>query len=335
MTKSPESLPVGNYPEEETYKRGQITIVKGSPEWLAASQSVDFTIACYDKRTGGFGEGPDWLPTIFSTNKALEHLWWSHFGLDIEDAMSRFENTHGKNAFSKTVEFVSDNFHPQIEEKDGKETVVGGFLDPNDEVKQIDIITAHKALEALFFLEKLIGVRDAIATFEAEHPPALRIILNFVNNRWVQINKNKGGFNQRADSATPDVWGTHSALEIIALSTVHHPRRNPEEAAKWVKIIRERTPQFFEFLKDVESSYGGGYGFGKESPPNVLSMNQVLQIVDRLFFFNHPDPDNPDNLKDRQAFIQTHNFASQIERITDTIMACYDPATGGFKGYPV
>jgi len=333
MANRPEDQPTGDYARETASGKGFVGITKDDPLWQNASRSMDFIAECYDKDTGGFNQLPGYIPTIAATRQALESLWWAHAELEITDAIPRLKQRHGENALEKTAQFISSKFQSQTEYKDGQPIEAGGFLDENDGVNRLTTPTTHEGLDVLFSLDRLVGQSGAIAKFEAEHPRAFTQMLNMVGNRWVQADGSNGAFSSVADAPRPDIWGTHSALEIIMLSTVHRFETNPDETRKWVRDVQQKTPQIFGYLRSAEIP-NGGFGFVPDSRvQNILSVNQVAKIADRLFFFNHPT--ESEDFQAKRAFFAQHNFLKTIEDMSSSLDSFMDKETGLAIGFTI
>lgn len=331
MAQRPEDQPRGDYNKEVASHSGFTPIAKGEPLWRDLSRSIGFIITCYDRETGGFAQVPSGRPTILGTRMALHSLWWAHAGLAIDDAIPRFKEVHGEDAFKKTAVFVVSNFRSEQTDRNGEVVQIAGFIDPNDGVDRLGLATTYEGLQALFSLDRMMGLEGTLEGFETAHPGGLSKILNLVENNWVQIDEKTGAFTQGAHFPRPDIWGTHAALEIIALASVHRFEKAPDETRAWVLRVKQLTPQIFNYLRSVEYP-DGGFGFVPQSGiPNILSLNQVTEIVDRLFFFNHPGEE--DDCEARQAFLTQYKFRSSMDGILHYTLSMQDPSTGAFAGY--
>lgn len=333
MAQHPEDQPHGDYKREVASNSGFIPVAKGEPLWRDVSRAIGFIIDCYDKKTGGFAQVPSGRPTILGTRMALESLWWAHAGLAIDDAIPRFKEAHGGDAFKKTAIFVVSNFQSGQTERNGKAVQIAGFIDPNDGVNRLGLATTHEGLQSLFSLERMIGLEGTLEGFETAYSRGFSEVLNLVENNWVQIDEQTGAFTQGAHFQRPDIWGTHAALEIITLASVYRFEKAPDETRTWVLRVKQLTPQIFNYLRSIEYP-DGGFGFVPESGlPNILSLNQVAKIVDRLYFFNHPGKE--DDSEARQVFLAQHKFRSSIDGILHHILSMQDPNTGAFAGYRI
>lgn len=308
-----------------------LSVEKGSPDWLMFYNTAKFVGDCYDSELGGFAQTPGLSPTLLATRMALHILWWGQVKLETE-AIPRFKVACGDDAFAKVAKFVSARFRTELEERDGQQVAVGGFDDPNDGVNNLRLSTTKEGVEALLTLEEMIRERRTIAQFEEDHPNAFEALSNFVESRWVQTGEQSGGFVQEGGfpKAKPDIWGTCAALDIAFFLSWHLFETDPAEAKKWVALARRRTPDIFKLLQETEYR-GGGYGFYPDSGvSNAFSMDQVAQIVDRLFFFNHPS--KTEDAEAKEKFIKDHGFEPQRQRLV-SILAAMPNSEGLSAGY--
>lgn len=158
---------------------------------------------------------------------------------------------------------------------------MGGF--ENDH-SQLSTATTFEAVQVLFTLEGLLGEEGSIEAFEKDHPNAFSKILNFVDLRWME-SEDMGGFAQVKTQPIPDIWGTHSSLEVVKHLVSHRLKDHPQESAEWVRKIQGRTDQIMNLLY-IYQDPKGGFGFSPNSHPNVFSTYQATQIYRLLHLFN-------------------------------------------------
>lgn len=349
MAMNPEQGPTGNYTQEAAAGKGFIPIMKGDETWKLLSQCVDWINDRFDGNVEhGFAQTAVAAPTLMATRMALESLWWAEEGLEIDDSIQRFVKQHGEDSFGKIGKYVTAHYVEGAVRRDGQVTPIGGFADQADGVIDLSLPTTLEGLQTLFHLDRLMKRDGVLADFEQEYPLAIPRVLDQVEARWMPSSRvvtekhrwpkkpteiviEAGGFAQSDKNTRPDLWGTHAALELITLATVHRHQTQPEETREWVLRVRERTPLIFQFMKDVESPYGG-YGFIAESVPNALSNLHAMKIVDRLAFFDR-DSNNPNNPLPKSEFSERFGFGPQIDRIGQSVMRMQDKKTGMFAGY--